>query len=227
VQSVLPHEIEASSLKAFQAIFDELTDKCRAHESNDRSSNPEEPIMTADREHNPSHYLRNCYFPNTPRSNENAANEIAYGAAVCIEEIKERGMEDGYGLSLIVERSDSKHQFILTIEACKTEHQHEMAQDAETVAEHWVSPMKLRFLEADGQDALEEWCEGVVAGLREDADDSGRESNPSGHSTGMMVGVGIGAFIVGSMVTAASYNSVVVGPLFRRIQDLEKKPPTP
>jgi hypothetical protein len=127
-------------------------------------------------------YLRNCYFPNTPRSNENAANEIAYGAAVCIEEIKERGMEDGYGLSLIVDRSDSKHQFILTIEACKTEHQHEMAQDAETVAEHWVSPMKLRFLEVDGQDALEEWCEGVVAGLREDADDSGREDNPRADS---------------------------------------------
>jgi len=40
VQSVLPHEIEASSLKAFQAIFDELTDKCRAHGSDDRSSNP-------------------------------------------------------------------------------------------------------------------------------------------------------------------------------------------
>ena len=55
-----------------------------------------------------------------------------------------------------------------------------------------------------------------------------REDNPSGgHSTGMMVGIGIGAFIVGSMVTAASYNSVVVGPLFRRIQELEKKPPTP
>jgi len=252
-------------------------------------------------------YLRNCYFPNTPRSNENAANEIAYGAAVCIEEIKERGFQHGYGLSLIVERSDSKHQFILTIEACRTQHEHEMAQDAATVAEHWVSPAKLRFLEADGQDALEEWCEGVVAGLREDADDdyrednpgksarltaaqdaafqeavcdveeeagsdgytplqrragksaalaavrkhrdnieayhaarsayfhaaedegnrTGRENNPSGHSTGMMVGVGIGAFIVGSMVTAASYNSVVVGPLFRRIQELEKKPLTP
>lgn len=56
----------------------------------------------------------------------------------------------------------------------------------------------------------------------------GRTGNPSGgHSTGMMVGVGIGAFIVGSMVTGASYNSVVVGPLFRRIQELEKKPPTP
>lgn len=56
----------------------------------------------------------------------------------------------------------------------------------------------------------------------------GRTGNPSGgHSTGMMVGVGIGAFIVGSMVTSAAYNSVVVGPLFRRIQDLEKKPPLP
>lgn len=125
-------------------------------------------------------YLRRCTFQNTPRSNENAENEIAHGAAVCIGEINEEGLQDGYGLSLIVERSDGKHRFILIIEACRTEHQHEMAQDAETVAEHWVSPMKLRWLEEEGQDALENWCAEVVAGLREDADDddNDREDNP-------------------------------------------------
>ena len=86
------------------------------------------------------------------------------------------------------------------------------------------------IIEQDVILAVDEVESGSYA-LRHDEDgddDDDREDNPSGgHSTGMMVGVGIGAFIVGSMVTAASYNSVVVGPLFRRIQDLEKKPPLP
>jgi hypothetical protein len=172
-------------------------------------------MMTDDREDNPR-FGHPTQFP------EDDPSAVARIAQVIRQfKVDDEG-EEGIGIFIYSNYADGRHE-IYVMMCSEDDYHEEMSSGAVAGTFLTADPINRGY----GPNLLAANCYEQMQEEWHDSEEANRESNPSGHSTGMMVGVGIGAFIVGSMVTAASYNSVVVGPLFRRIQELEKKPPTP
>jgi hypothetical protein len=120
-------------------------------------------------------YKEAVRFENTANKMSNAASAIYYAISDSIAANE--------GLSLRVVKREDAHglmKTILFVEAAVSYHDHDMAFEPDEVSQYYASAMKMRWLEEEGQDAVEAFVEDVLSQLREDTDeDDDREDNPS------------------------------------------------